>query len=117
QMQGHFAMGSDWRRTEGPGVDASGSKVTIRLGNEDFTVRRELWPVGKLRLDPGNQRLQYALRKFGLAATDEELHDMLWGLDQVKALYLSVLQNGGLIEDPIVKEDGTVVERNCRTVV
>src|SRR2546428_4749310 len=88
----------------------NGSKITIRLGNRDFTVRREEWPVSKLKLDPANQRLQYALRKAGLAATDRELHEILWSNDQVKALFQSVFQNGGLIEDPIVRSDGTVVE-------
>ena len=35
----------------------------------------------------------------------------------MKALYQSVYQNGGLLEDPVVRVDGTVVEGNCRTVV
>ena len=35
----------------------------------------------------------------------------------VKALYQSVYQNGGLLEDPVMRADGTVVEGNCRTVV
>ena len=41
---------------------------------------------------------------------------MLWDLDQVKDLYNSIFQNGGLIQDPIVRRNGTVVEGNCRTV-
>src|SRR2546425_9045199 len=95
----------------------NGNAITIRLGNQDFTVRRELWAVSKLKLDPTNPRMQFALRKTAMAASDRELHELLWDLDQVKSLYQSVYQNGGLIEDPIVRSDATVVEGNCRTVV
>src|SRR5216684_481294 len=94
-----------------------GNEITIRLGNEDFTVRRELWAVSELSLDPTNPRLGFALRKRGTTATDKELHEMLWDLDTVKALYQSVFQNGGLIDDPIIHADGTVIEGNLRTVV
>jgi len=97
----------------------NGSILTFRLGNADFEVTRELWNVEKLKLDPNNQRLGYLLRqhKKGPSAIDKELHKMLWDIDQVKALYQSVYQNGGLLEDPVVRADGTVVEGNCRTVV
>jgi hypothetical protein len=97
----------------------NGSVLRFRLGNADFDVRRELWSVEKLKLDPNNQRLGYLLRqhKKALSVSDKELHKMLWEIDQVKALYQSVYQNGGLLEDPVVRVDGTVVEGNCRTVV
>ena len=36
---------------------------------------------------------------------------------QSRRVYQSVYQNGGLLEDPIVRQNGTVVEGNCRTVV
>src|SRR5262245_65488321 len=97
----------------------NGSVLTFRLGNADFAVKRELWPVEKLQLDPKNQRLGYLLRQHKKAPTvsDKELHKMLWDIDQVKSLHQSVYQNGGLLEDPVVRVDGTVVEGNCRTVV
>src|SRR6266480_438311 len=97
----------------------NGSTLKFRLGNADFEVNRELWAVEKLKLDPNNQRLGYLLRqhKKGPTVSDKELHRMLWDIDQVKALYQSVYQNGGLLEDPVVRVDGTVVEGNCRTVV
>jgi hypothetical protein len=41
---------------------------------------------------------------------------MLWDIDQVKALYQSIYQNGGLLEDPVIHGNGIVVEGNCRTV-
>ena len=97
---------------------ASGTAMTIALGNRAFTVERRVWLIKDLKLDPTNPRLGFMLRthKKGVPATDKELHEMLWDIDQVKSLYQSIFQNGGLIEDPIVKEDGKVVEGNCRTV-
>lgn len=96
----------------------NGSILRFRLGNADFAVARHLWIVEKLKLDPTNQRLGYLLRQHKKAPTvsDKELHKMLWDIDQVKALYQSIYQNGGLLEDPVVRVDGTVVEGNCRTV-
>jgi hypothetical protein len=95
------------------------STLKFRLGNADFSVERTLLDVGKLSLDPTNPRLGYYLRhqKKGPTASDKELHKALWDLDQVKALFQSVYQNGGLLEDPVVRADRTVVEGNCRTVV
>jgi hypothetical protein len=97
-----------------------GTRLTIRIGDRDFVLERRQVPVTFLKLDPKNQRLSYQLgqlRKEGKIGTDAELHDVLWAMDPVKDLYQSVLQNGGLIQDPIAKEDGLVVEGNCRTVV
>lgn len=98
----------------------TGAYMPIRLGNEDFVFERKEVPVEFLKLDPANQRLGFRVarwRKEGKIATDSDLHSALWDLDSTKDLYQSVLQNGGLIEDPITRRDGTVVEGNCRTVV
>jgi hypothetical protein len=95
--------------------DASGLQ-TIRLGNQDFSVRRVSFEVDRLKLDPNNPRLGFLLSQRSLPATDPDLHEMLWDLDPLKSLYQSILQNGGLIVDPIIHADGDVVEGNCRTV-
>ena len=101
-------------------VAEAGNSTTLSfpLGGRTFTVQRELWSVADLKLDPNNQRLGYLLRthKKGVPATDAELHAMLWDIDQVKDLNQSIFQNGGLIEDPIIYDNGVVVEGNCRTV-
>jgi len=104
--------------SQGKQKEQNGTTMKIRLGNTDFEVRREVWPVEKLVLDPTNPRLGYLLRQYkkGAPTTDKELHKMLWDIDQVKALYQSIYQNGGLIQDPVVRPNGTVVEGNCRTV-
>src|SRR5687768_7222872 len=88
----------------------------IRLGNRDFRLERVKVPIDFLRLDPSNQRISYVLQKRGGTSSDSDLHSVLWEMDPVKQLYTSILQNGGLISDPIVKSDGLVVEGNCRTV-
>lgn len=97
---------------------SNGTSLSFPLAGKTFTVRRESWKVTDLQLDPKNPRLGYLLRthKKGVPATDQELHKMLWEIDQVKDLYQSIFQNGGLIEDPIVYDNGVVVEGNCRTV-
>lgn len=99
-----------------PSPKDEGANLSFRLGNADFTVNRTRQPIGELKLDPANPRLGYLLSKKGAPVTDDELHKLLWENDQVKSLYQSVLQNGGLLEDPVVRTDGTVVEGNCRTV-
>jgi hypothetical protein len=88
---------------------------SIRLGNKDFGLERVKVPLSLLRLDPSNQRLSFLLKRRG-SSSESDLHEMLWSMDAVKDLYTSILQNGGLINDPIVRRDGTVVEGNCRTV-
>ena len=101
---------------QGPAGKAQPSSQTIRLGNRDFELEREKVPLSFLRLDPQNQRLSYLITRSGAPATDASLHAMLWEFDPVKDLYNSINQNGGLINDPIVRRDGLVVEGNCRTV-
>jgi len=97
-------------------TQANGPAITIRLGNQDFSLKREIRNVKDLKLDAKNQRISFKLRQKGLVATDNELHKLLWEMDSVKGLYQSIYQNGGLIEDPIVNSKNLVIEGNCRTV-
>jgi hypothetical protein len=90
--------------------------IPIRLGNNDFYLKREIRSINDLKLDPSNQRITYKIRQKGVAVTDAELHKLLWELDSVKDLYQSIYQNGGLIEDPIIGKNNIVIEGNCRTV-
>ena len=96
--------------------ETNGTPITIRLGNEDFTLKREIRNIKDMKLDPKNQRLSFKLRGKGIASSESELHNLIWKMDTVKDLYQSIYQNGGLIEDPIVSVDNKVVEGNCRTV-
>jgi len=96
----------------------NGTTLSFPLDGQTFTVKRVLWKVADLKLDPKNPRLGFKLRihKKGMPATDKELHEMLWDIDQVKDLYQDIYQNGGLLEDPFIRDNGVVVEGNCRTV-
>jgi hypothetical protein len=96
--------------------DDGSTTMSIRLGNQDFALQRKQVPVKQLKLDSSNQRLTYRLRSRGTIPTDDELHKLLWKQDDVKNLYESILNNGGLIEDPVIRRDNVVVEGNCRTV-
>src|SRR5437762_4908069 len=96
--------------------DDGTTTVSIRLGNRDFALERKKVKVEFLKLDPHNQRLSHTLRVHGTVATDTDLHKLLWKQDAVKDLYESIYNNGGLIEDPVIRRDGVVVEGNCRTV-
>ncbi|MCY4043245.1 MAG: hypothetical protein OXF45_05520, partial [Candidatus Dadabacteria bacterium] len=97
-------------------TNSLGSTHTIRLGNRDFILNREIRPTKAIKLDPKNQRVSFKLKDRKMVGEDKELHELLWGLDYVKELYQSIYQNGGLIEDPIVSSDNVVVEGNCRIV-
>lgn len=97
-------------------TDGGITTVSIRLGNQDFSLERKRVPIASLKLDPHNPRLTHSLRSESALSTDEALHKALWKQDAVKDLYHSIFNNGGLIEDPVVRRSGTVVEGNCRTV-
>lgn len=92
--------------------------IQVPLGEASLEIRRQLWSVRELRLDPDNPRLTSLLppRAGRRKPAQRELQRRLWNLPQVRALAKSIEQNGGLLEDPLVRHDGTLVEGNCRTV-
>ena len=97
--------------------DSQNSKLIMRVRNSDLDLEREIWKVDDLKLDPTNQRVSFEIQNsLGLINSDAKLHEVLWKIDAVKKLSKSIYQNGGLIEDPIIRRDGTVIEGNCRTV-
>jgi len=83
---------------------------TVRLRHMDI-------PIDEVHLDPANQRVQFLISLLGHTPDENEIAEQLWALPDVKQLYRSVRQNGGLLECIIVRANGTVVEGNCRTVV
>jgi len=89
------------------------------IQNKQVPFRSVRLPLKDVRLDPANPRVQYLVGQTGGNITQEQLDELLWGKDQVKALAQSILQNGGVREPIIVQKvgDATVVrEGNCRTV-
>ena len=76
-------------------------------------------PLADIQLDPANPRVQYLVGQTGGDITQDQLDELLWNKDQVKALSQSILQNGGVREPIIVQKMGdryVVREGNCRTV-
>lgn len=93
--------------------------IQLPLGEASLEIRRELLDTEELRLDPDNPRLTALLAQRSgrrRKPAQRELESLLWELPQVRALAKSIQQNGGLLEDPLARHDGTLVEGNCRTV-
>ena len=91
----------------------------IRLQDRDVPFERARLQIDELTLDPQNPRIQYLIGRRPDPISQDELDELLWAKDQVKALGQAIKQNGG-VYDPIVvqKLDGRYVVRegNSRTV-
>jgi hypothetical protein len=92
----------------------------ITLDGKRVQVQSVDLPLQEVHLDPRNPRIantiNFAITEHG-AALERRLENFLWEDTDVKDLYRQVLINQGLIERIIVRQDGTIVEGNCRTVV
>src|SRR5215472_4158383 len=77
-------------------------------------------PLDHVTLDPRNPRIAntvlISISEQG-EALQKKLETLLWEDSDVRDLYRQVLINQGLVERIIVRQDGKVVEGNCRTVV
>lgn len=89
----------------------------ITIAGRPIKLRHINIPIYEVHLDPNNQRVQFLISLLGQTPNENEIAEQLWGLADVKQLYRSVRQNGGLLERTIVRANGNVVEGNCRTVV
>jgi hypothetical protein len=92
----------------------------ITLDGKRVQVRSVDLPLEHVMLDPHNPRIantaSISISERG-EALQRKLEALLWQDDDVRDLYRQVLINQGLVERIIVREDGSVVEGNCRTVV
>lgn len=92
----------------------------ITLDGKRVQVRSVDLPLDHVMLDPRNPRIantaSISISERG-EALQRKLEALLWQDDDVRDLYRQVLINQGLVERIIVREDGSVVEGNCRTVV
>lgn len=89
------------------------------IQNKHVPYELKRLPIGEVLLDAANPRVQYLVGQTGGDITQQQLDELLWGKDQVKALAQSVFQNGGVREPIIVQKlNGKYVVRegNCRTV-
>jgi len=92
----------------------------ITLDGKRVQVRSVDLPLDHVTLDPRNPRIantaSISISEQG-EALQKKLEALLWEDDDVHDLYRQVLINQGLVERIIVRQDGSVVEGNCRTVV
>ena len=80
---------------------------------------RSTVPVAQCDVDPKNPRIQYMIGQRAGTVKQNELDELIWQKDAVKALAQSIFQNGGVYEAIIVQRQGNrfkVREGNCRTV-
>lgn len=99
------------RHREVDEITLEGRKV--RVWNVDL-------PLDDVQLDAANPRIANSVSLSSpksVVAMQTELERILWEDSDVRDLYRQVLINKGLIERIIVRQDGRVIEGNCRTVV
>ncbi len=92
---------------------------TLTLQNKSIPFTRGVITVGDCDLDPSNPRIQYLIGQRAGSLGQDELDELIWAKDAVKALGQSIYQNGGVYEPVIVQRNGKsfrVREGNCRTV-
>lgn len=92
----------------------------ITLDGKRVQVQSIDLPLDEVKLDPKNPRIANTV-SISIAekgdALQKKLEALLWDDADVRDLYRQVLVNQGLVERIIVRQDGRVVEGNCRTVV
>lgn len=92
----------------------------ITLDGKRVQVQSVDLPLDDVYLDPRNPRIANTV-SIALSVEGDELQRkleaLLWDDSDVRDLYRQVLVNHGLVERIIVRQNGKVVEGNCRTVV
>src|SRR5215510_11783391 len=92
----------------------------ITLDGKRVQVQSVDLPLDQVTLDPRNPRIANTV-SFSISDVGEKLQskleELLWADPDVRDLYRQVLINKGLVERIIVRQNGSVVEGNCRTVV
>ena len=101
-----------------PESPASGGTTDhIFIEGAEIAVERREIPIGAVVLDPGNSRIQQAVRQKtngGKPLTQEGLRDLILDLPGVSDLFKAIRDNRGLMEPIHVRADGRVIEGNCR---
>jgi hypothetical protein len=92
---------------------------SIRIQGRDIPFTRRNVSIEAIDLDPKNPRVQYLVGQRASGVDQQDLHDLIWAKDSVKALADSIFQNGGVYEPLILQVTGNrfvAREGNCRTV-
>jgi hypothetical protein len=91
----------------------------LTLQGKQIPYVRQAISLSKCVLDPKNPRIQYLVGQRAGAVPENQLDEMIWEKDAVKALSNSISQNGGVYEAVVVqraKDKFIVREGNCRVV-
>jgi len=87
----------------------------IVIDGKAFELIPERVRVDAVRLDADNPRIRYLVKSHRFAnPTQEQLKDLLWEIGGVQELMRKIRNNKGAIDAILIKDDGTVIEGNCR---
>ncbi|MGD0221535.1 MAG: hypothetical protein ABSF71_04300 [Terriglobia bacterium] len=92
--------------------DDSEAKTTVIVGDMTIPTVIRFLPVPELRYYAENPRIFSILRELG-KVTQDEIERKLWEQDHTKDLFRDIKQNGGLLEEIIVRGN-EVLEGNSR---
>jgi len=91
----------------------AGSSPSITVGDIAIPTEIRSLRVTDLRYYKHNPRIFSILKQFGEQVKQEEIEQKLWEQDATHDLYRDIQQNGGLVEEIIVR-DSEVLEGNSR---
>jgi len=91
----------------------AGTSSSITVGDIRIPTEIHFLGVADLRYYKVNPRIFSILKQYGTSVSQEEIEQRLWELDSTKDLFRDIRQNGGLVEEIIVR-DGEVLEGNSR---
>ncbi|MBU4397973.1 MAG: hypothetical protein KKE86_01420, partial [Planctomycetes bacterium] len=86
---------------------------TITVGETSISVEVKEIPIETLRYYSSNPRIFSILKHFGDKVSQEQIQSELWKLDSTKDLFHDILNNGGLVEEILVR-GVEVLEGNSR---
>jgi hypothetical protein len=103
------------------GTDAADNRPqlvgsTLIVEGEEIPVEHRKVPVEDVHLDPGNPRIQHAVKRSGKSSAigQEDLRNLILEFPGVPELFKSIRDNGGLLDPIYLRPDGRIIEGNCR---
>jgi hypothetical protein len=91
----------------------SKTTTSIVVGDQTIPTEIRLLPTLQLRYYRDNPRIFSILKELGASVSQDEIERKLWEQDHTKDLYRDIQQNGGLLEEIIVRGH-EVLEGNSR---
>jgi hypothetical protein len=86
------------------------------IEGDEIPVEHRKIPLGNVRLDPSNPRIQHAVKRISknYEISQLDLRKLILDFPGVPELFKAIRDNGGLIDPIYVRPDGTIIEGNCR---